>query len=160
MKTDKIISVKLKSFSLIGYLMLGLGLVYSASLIIGADPHSPKFADGVTGGAIAIAAGCTLLIMGNKKRTFKILEDRVEYWASKLIFSAKYEDIEVLKTYHEGERKSSYLAIVASEERLLTVSSAYFEPEKLAEVFNELSERVAGIDTALVEDDLNWLKKL
>lgn len=92
---------------------------------------------------------------GNKKRSIIITDNKVEYTNPKLHFSAKFEDIILVKSFQDVNKSTENL-IVMTEDDTLSISSAFFDIEKLIDCYNKLITIAKNYDNITVEDDRAW----
>ncbi len=153
---NKEYTAKLKSFTVLGWIILAAGLIY---LFQALNSHVPDaFRQAMPGGFVTVLFGLAFLFFGTKSRKVVLSADSIEYWASGKKFEAAWHDVAALKTMKEPKRKSENLVILTESEKILTISSAWFAPEKLKEVFRDMAALAASHPEITIEDDCNWLK--
>lgn len=148
-------STKLKSFSYLSFLIIVVSVSYMISGIIEGDKESLSRA--ISGGLLGLFAGGFIFYFSQKKRTLSIYKDKIEYLKPKVEFSELWENIILVKSFKEINRKTENLVIMTSDERILSISTAFFEREKLIKAFREIHNLLMDKKEVTFEDDRDWL---
>lgn len=147
-------AVKLKAFQFLSYLIIifSVAFIITASSIGNRNESAQEIAYGVMG----LIGGAFIYYFGRKERKFLIFSDRIEYWTSKVEFIGEWDNISLVKSYQEMGKKAEYLVIMREDERVLKISTAFFDRELLIQLFNDLIDISKDYKYMTIEDDLNW----
>ncbi|MPM68224.1 hypothetical protein SDC9_115155 [bioreactor metagenome] len=159
MENTKNIVVKFNSIKLLGLLLIGVGLVLFINTYISINPTESSTANNNSGGIIGVIVGSVFFILGNRKRQISFSEDKIEYLNSKLVFSTKYGEINLIKTFIDPANKSENLMIFVDENKTISFSSSFFNKDILQNIYTELLFRCKEFidkDEITVDNDLNW----
>ncbi len=158
-KENKTISIKLKSFTAIGILVISGSILLSLSAYFSNAQTEEYIISTLKTGLIFVFVGFLLCYMGTKTRSLIFSEEKMEYKTSKLIFSAKYNEINLLKTFRDTNNNSQNLLILIEKNDSLSLSSSFFQLEKLQEAYKEILMRCEthiNNKELSIENDLNW----
>lgn len=147
-------STTLKSFKLMGFIILIFSLAY---IINEYNPDSKESLSLIISlGILAIIFSSFLFYFGQKKRTIKLFNDRIEYSKSKVEFDILWKEIILIKSFKEMNKSSENLVIMTKNEEIYTFSTAFFEREKLISCFNEIININLNREDFTIEDDRQW----
>lgn len=154
--SDKIseYSTKLKSFTYLAFLILVLSGSFLVSGIIDGDTQS--LSESVSGGLLGLFAGFFLLYFGNKKRTLVIYSDKIEYLKPEIDFESSWNDVVLVKSFQEMNKKSENLIIMTKDEQILSISTAFFDRDKLVSAFRDMKHLLKDRPEITFEDDRLW----
>ena len=147
-------STKLKSFSYLAYLIIVLSIAYIINGAIDGDKESLSIA--VSGGLLGLFAGGFLLYFSQKKRTLVIYNDKIEYLKPKVEFTSSWDDIILVKSFQEMNRKTENLVIMTKDEEILSISTAFFDRDKLVSAYRDIHKLLNSRDDITFEDDRQW----
>lgn len=150
-------TTKLKSFQLLSFVIFIFTITYVINGIIPGEEQS--LSQPISYGILGLFAAGFLFYFGQKKRSILIYNDRIEYRKTKSEFIANWSDIVLVKSFSEMGKKTESLILMTSDDELLTISSAFFDREKLISAFNKIVELNTGREDLTVEDDRNWLSE-
>lgn len=83
---------------------------------------------------IGIILGVIILISSMTRKEIRLITDKIEYWNTtkkKILFSVKYADINLLRTFIDTNNKSKNLTIYADEKQTISFSSSYINESDL-----------------------------
>lgn len=146
-------SVKLKAFSLLANLIFIFSIAYMLNVMITGNKDSISSA--LSLGILGLIAGLFLFYFSRKKRTLHIYNDKIEYSKPKVEFSALWEDVVLIKTFKEVNKQSENLILMTKDESILSISTAFFEREKLIAAFKDMKFLLADKNIRF-EDDRDW----
>ncbi len=151
----KTFSQKLNAFKYLSYLIFFVVLVYAINGIDFNDKNSLSEIFSIS--LLGLFASGFLFYFGNKERLLSIYQEKVEYKKSIIDFEANMKDIVLIKTFREINSKTDSLIIMTNDENILSISTAFFDMDKLLEAMKLLVEINQKRDDFRVEDDRNWL---
>lgn len=149
-------STKLKSFRYLSYLLLLISVTYLLSGIMDGDKQS--LSESVSIGLLGIFAGSFLFYFGQKKRTLQIFDDKIEYLKPQIDFSADWEDVVLVKSFKEMNKETENLIIMKKDDEILSISTAFFEKDKLISAYNDIHSLQKNNEKITFEDDRQWAK--
>ncbi|MBX3042760.1 MAG: hypothetical protein KIT33_12665 [Candidatus Kapabacteria bacterium] len=147
-------STKLKSFSYLSFLIIVLSGAYLVSGLIAGDKQS--LSESVSGGLLGLFAGGFLYHFSRKKRTLKLYPDKIEYLKPQPEFTANWDDIILVKSFQEMNRRTENLVIMTKDEQVLSISTAFFDREKLINAFRDIQIILSERSGITFEDDRKW----
>lgn len=147
-------STILKTFKYLAFLIFAFSIAYLLSGVL--DGSKEALSKSVSAGLLGIGAGAFLLYFGNKKRTITIYHDRIEYLKPKIDFEAKWDDVILVKSFQEISRKTENLVVMTNDERILSISTAFFDRDKLISAFRDIKNLLSNRDNITFEDDRQW----
>jgi hypothetical protein len=147
-------STKLKSFKLLSILILSISIIYLLSGIL--DGSKQVLTETVSISLLGIFGGSFLFYFGQKKRTIQIYDNKIEYLKPEINFSANWEDVILVKSFKELNRKTENLIIMTKDEELLSISTAFFDRDKLVAAFKDIKNNFSDKSNITFEDDRNW----
>jgi hypothetical protein len=156
---DKTISVPLTSFRWLGILIIGISVALVLNTFISINSTESTIASNFTGGLIGGIIGICFLILSNRKRKINFNLEIIEYVTKVVVFSAKYSEINLIKTFIDPTNKSENILIFVDENRTVSFTTSFFPREKLIEVYNELLARCSEFiirEELTVDNKLNW----
>jgi hypothetical protein len=148
--------VKNSAFQMLAYILIVFGLAYMANSYGRGDNNN--FIESIAGGLIALSAGLLFLYLGSKTKAIKIYRNGLEYLNQRVLFRVKWDEVAVVKSFQDRNKETENMIIITEDERLLDISSAFFNKEKLIEAFNQIIEIVKTKETVTIEDDRLWIK--
>lgn len=146
--------VRLKAFQYLSYIIL----VFSGVFLLDATTSAnvAANADRISIGIMGLIGGGFIFYFGRKQRKFLIFADRIEYWTSKCEFEATWNELELVKSFQELDKKPEYLVLMTSDNRVLKISTSFFDRELLIAVFLDLLAISKNNEFMTIEDDLAW----
>lgn len=161
MMVNKEFVTKNKSFTWLGYLLIGAGIVLPVSTYTSINPTKTIIESNLMFGIIVIVFGVCCLLLGRKKRIIRFTHDKLEYESNKITFSAPYSEIALIKTFHDPANRSDNLLVMKDEQtqNIICWTNSFFSAETLHNVFAELVQRCkTGIDSedTTVDNELEW----
>jgi len=156
---NKTFSVSLNTFKYLGFLIIGVSAALILNTVTSINPTEDVLAKNISGGVLGVIVGIFFMFFSRKKREINFLENKIEYTASKLIFSADYSEINLIKTFIDPSNKSENLLIFVDENITISFTASFFPREKLIEIYQELllrcSEFIAKNEIT-VDNELGW----
>jgi len=156
---NKTISVKLKSFTTIGVLVISGSILLSVSVYFNQSQSYDYILSTFKATSVFVIIGIILCYMGAKTRNIIFLEEKIEYKTSKTIFSARYDEINLIKTFKDPANNSQNLLIFVETNNSLALSSSFFSIDKLHETYIEILNRsdiYIKNNELTIENELNW----
>jgi hypothetical protein len=147
-------STKLKSFQLLAYIILLFSVAYIINDFNPNDKESLSISISI--GLLGLFASGFLFYFGQKKRTIKLYNDKIEYVKSGIEYSADWKDVILVKSFKEIDRKTENLIIMTQDENIFSISTAFFDRDKLIACFNEIIKINSNRNNFTVEDDRDW----
>jgi hypothetical protein len=147
-------STKLKSFGYLAYLIIVLSIAYILNGAIDGEKESLSIA--VSGGLLGLFAGGFLLYFSQKKRTLVIYNDKIEYLKPNVEFASSWDNIILVKSFQEMNRKTENLVIMTRDEEILSISTAFFDKDKLISAYRDIHKLLNGREGITFEDDRQW----
>ncbi|MCO5251677.1 MAG: hypothetical protein M9949_09685 [Candidatus Kapabacteria bacterium] len=152
-------TVKLTSFKYLSWVMTGISVIYILSGVTSGDQE--KITEALTGGIIGLLIALFFYYFGKKSRTISMYDDKLQYTQSNKTFTTTWDNLALVKSYQEDGKQSENLIIMTEDERLINISSAYFEKSKLIsaykDIYNFVNENFED-NSVTFEDDRDWLK--
>jgi hypothetical protein len=148
--------VKNTYFQLLAYILIVFAIAYMVNSYGISDKN--YIFESITGGLIAFFAGLLFLYLGSKTKTIKLYQNGLEYLIQRVMFRAKWDEIAVVKSFQDRNKQTENLIIITEDERLLDISTAFFNKEKLMEAFNQIIKIVKTKENITIEDDRLWIK--
>lgn len=154
MNEPMIFMSKPKEFKWMAFVVLIASFGWIASMMMKTDIRENPLQP-LALGVFALAIFYFFWNYGNKKRSIEIYDDKIEYKNPKLAFSANFKDVLVIKTFQDVNRSTENLVIL-TEDDTLSVSTAFFDSDKLHECFFLLLEKARNFENIKIEDDRLW----
>lgn len=156
---SKKFSAKLKSFKFIALFILAFGVTITFnSLVDGLDKLSENSMV-FTSGILTILVGLFFLNYSRKKRTIIVDANGIEYHTSKPDYTVNWSDLVLVKSFREEGKNTENLILMDKNEEVLSVSSAFFERDKLISAFRYIVKNIQESGNTKIEDDRNWLEE-
>lgn len=156
---SKKFSAKLKSFKFIALFILAFGVTITFnSLVDGLDKLSENSMV-FTSGILTILVGLFFLNYSRKKRTIIVDANGIEYHTSKPDYTVNWSDLVLVKSFREEGKNTENLILMDKNEEVLSVSSAFFERDKLISAFRYIVKNIPESGNTKIEDDRNWLEE-
>lgn len=149
--------VKNTSFQLLAYILIVFAIAYMANSY--GTGNNNYFIESITGGLITLFAGILFLYLGYKTKMIKIYQNGLEYLNHRVMFRIKWDEVAVVKSFQDRNKQTENLIIIADDDRLLDISTAFFNKDKLIEAFNQIIEIVKTKENITIEDDRLWIKQ-
>jgi hypothetical protein len=150
--------VKLVAFQLLAYIIIVFAIAYMVNSY-GTD-NNFYIKESIAGGLISLFAGILFLYLGSKTRTIKIYQNGLEYLNHRVMFRVKWDEIAVVKSFQDNSKQTENLIIITEDDRLLDISTAFFNKEKLIDAFNQIIGIVKTKENITIEDDRLWVKNI
>jgi len=145
---EKVITTGIKSFVNVGYLLLGAWGLLVLKLYF--DTGNFDILQ-----LLPLLIGFFFVYLGKKGRQFVFSETDFKY--SK--FSARYDEINLLKTFKDTKNNSNNLLIFIDETNILSLSSSFYSQEILEKIYYELvryCKKYIENNELTLENELNW----
>lgn len=153
----KEIVVKLKTFTMLGYILIAFAVVYSAATYLTVQARGGNPVESLVGGVITLIVAAMFLYFGTKKRVFAFYSDYFEYRTNKVEFKQNYSDLMILKSYVEKGKSSINILFVDYEGEEQKLSSAHYGEDNLKEIFKIVYEASKSNTDFVLEDELGIL---
>ena len=153
---NKTIVTMISSFNYIGILLIACAFILFLQSLL----SDGGFEIGVL---IPLIVGAVFCYVGLLGRKFSFLEQEIKYSTTKLVFQARYDEINLLQTFHDKQTNSDNFLIFVDEDKILSLSSNFYQEDKLKEIYNELILRCSEYiekNELTIEDELNWQHEL
>lgn len=153
----KDIVIKLKSFTMLGYILIVFSVVYSAATYLSVQAKGGNPNESLIGGVVLLAIAAVFIYFGTKKRTLSFYDDFFEYRTNKVMFREKYSDIMILKSYYEKGRSSINILFVSYEDEEHKLTSAHYGESIIKEIFRIIYQKSNGNPDFVLEDEIGLL---
>ncbi len=150
-------SAKLKSFKFIALFILAFGVTITFNSLIDGLDKLPENSIVFTSGILTILVGLFFLRYSRKERTIIVDGNGVEYHTSKPEYNVSWSDLVLVKSFKEEGKNTENLILMDKNEEVLSVSSAFFERDKLISAFRYIIENIPESCDTNIEDDRKWL---
>jgi len=148
----KVFKTKINIFSYIGFLLVGCSLILILQLFLskGHIAFSPL---------MPLVVGIIFCYVGFIGRKFIFDEKEFRYATTRTRFKAKYDEINLLKTFYDKQTKSNNLLVFIDENNVFSFSSNFYQEVKLKDIYKELEKRCKTYidkNELTVENELDW----